>query len=124
MTALASSPALPTTALVLRFVLCAFFVFAALKNLSGDPAMAQDFARWGYAPWFRVAVAAAQLVGAVCLLVPSLRMAGVAVLAVILVGAVGTHLMHDPPLTALTPAVFLAPLALVAVVALRVVPQS
>jgi uncharacterized membrane protein YphA (DoxX/SURF4 family) len=124
MTALASSPALPTTAMVFRAALCAFFVFAALKNLSGDPTMAQDFTRWGYAPWFRMAVAAAQLVGAVCLLVPALRLAGVIVLAVILLGAVATHLMHDPPLTALTPAVFLAPLTLVAFVALRVAPQT
>lgn len=89
----------------LRVLLAAYFCWLAYKGLSGDVAMAADFTRWGYPDWFRLAVAAAQLVGATALLVPNFRLAGVALLGVVLLGAIGTHVLHDPPLTALSPLV-------------------
>lgn len=88
------------TLLVLRVLLAAFFVYLAVKNLAGDPRMAEDFRRWSYGDGFRVAVAVAQLAGAVALLVPPLAFAGALGLAVLLLGAVVTHLRHDPPAAA------------------------
>jgi hypothetical protein len=91
---------LTRTALVLRLLLAAFFAFLAYKNLTGEPRMVEDFRRWGYADGFRVAVAVAQLAGAAALCVPPLVFPGAVTLAVVLVGAVATHLRHDPPLQA------------------------
>ena len=103
MSTLLSAPTLSSsrTLLVLRVLLAAFFVYLAVKNLAGDARMAEDFRRWSYGDGFRVAVAIAQLVGAVALLVPPLAFAGALGLAVVLVGALVTHLRHDPPASAL-----------------------
>lgn len=95
-----SAPGLTRTVLVLRVLLAAFFVFLALKNLLGDARMAADFSRWGYPDGFRIAVAVLQLAGAVGLFVPALVLPSAAMLAVLLVGAVATHLRFDPPLAA------------------------
>jgi putative oxidoreductase len=52
-------------------------------------------------------VAAAQIVGAVALLVPSLVLPGAVLLAGILAGAIVTHARFDPPAQLLAPAVCL-----------------
>ncbi len=96
--------------LAVRFLLAAFFVFVACKNLAGDEAMAGDFARWGYADWFRKLTAWLQILGAIALVLPvaGAAFAGAVLLACILVGATVTHLRFDPPTAALSPLVFLA----------------
>lgn len=94
--------------LVLRLLLALFFAFMAGRNLSGDAALAADFARWGYADWFRQLTAWLQLAGAAALLFPPLVFAGALLLSGVLVGAIVTHLLHDPPATALSPLLFLA----------------
>ena len=93
--------------LVLRLLLAAFFLFMAGKNLAGDQAMAADFTRWGYPPWFRVATACLQTLGALCLLVPALVLPGAVLLTCILGGAAVTHLRFDPLQAVVSPAVFL-----------------
>lgn len=104
--------------LALRLGLAVFFAVAAARNLAGDERMAADFGRWGYADWFRVTVALAQALGAALLLVPATASCGAAVLVVVLVGAVGTHLAHDGPASLLAPLPFLVA-ALVVLVAYR-----
>lgn len=91
----------------LRFLLAAFFLLVAAKNLAGDAAMAADFERWGYPGWFRTVTAAVQVAGALLLVDARVAFWGAGVLACVLVGAVATHLRHDPPATAASPAVFL-----------------
>ncbi len=93
--------------LALRLLLAAFFVFLAVKNLSGDLRMAEDFRRWGYSDGFRMLVGISQLVGAAALLVPGLTFLGAALLAGLLVGAIVTHLRFDPPAQALAAVVSL-----------------
>jgi hypothetical protein len=88
------------TVLVLRILLACFFVFLALKNLAGDARMAEDFRRWGYPDAFRIGVAVAQLAGAAALFVSPLVFPGALALALVLLGALATHLRHDPPLQA------------------------
>jgi len=92
---------LTRTVLVLRLLLAAFFAFLAYKNLTGDARMVEDFRRWDYGDGFRIAVAVAQLAGAVALFVPPLTFVGALGLAVVLAGALVTHLRHDPPASAL-----------------------
>jgi hypothetical protein len=92
---------------LLRVLLAAFFAYLAARNLSGDQRMADDFRRWGYADWFRGVTAILQVAGAAALLVPATRMAGALLLTGVLVGALATHLRHDPPASAVPAAVVL-----------------
>ena len=94
--------------LVLRVVLAGFFVFMAVRNLSGNAGMAADFTRWGYPSWFRQLTAWLQIVGALALLYPPLVFAGAVLLSGVLLGAIATHLRHDPAASALSPLLFLA----------------
>ncbi len=98
---LTSSLVLATTAG--RLLLTLFFVYLAYQNLSGNPELVADFRRWGYPDWFRIATALAQIVGAILLVAPSTCFLGALLLAVVLIGAVGTHLLHDPWTTSLSP---------------------
>lgn len=106
---------LQVAVVVLRVLLALFFVFIAAKSLSGDAQIATDFQRFGFPDWFRVAVAVFQILGAVLLFVPGFALVGCGVLAFVLVGAIVSHVRHDPLASALSPLVFLV---LVGVVAL------
>ncbi len=90
-----------------RSLIAAFFVFLAWKNLSGDPQMVADFSRWGYPDWFRKATAWMQIAGALLLIPTATCFYGGAWLAVILLGALVTHLLHDPLVASASPLVFL-----------------
>lgn len=93
----------------LRFLLAAFFIFAATKNLLGDETMAADFRRFGYSNWFRIATATLQIIGALLLLRMPIAFFGGSLLTCVLVGAVWSHFRHDPPMSMLAPAAFLLP---------------
>jgi uncharacterized membrane protein YphA (DoxX/SURF4 family) len=110
-----NSKALFITLTVVRVVVALFFLTMAAKNLSGDVQMSEDFARWGYPSWFRGLTAVLQVVGAVLLLVPSVSFYGAALLCCIMLGAITTHWRHDPLATAISPAVFLAVISVLAV---------
>ena len=99
----------------LRLALACFFVFVAARNLAGDAQMAADFQRWGYPTWFRPVVALMQAAGALLLVWSGTAPYGAALLTVVMVGAVSTHLLHDPPVSALVPLVFLATVVVVVV---------
>ncbi len=90
-----------------RVGLAVFFLLLAWKNLSGDPQMAADFERWGYPAWFRQATALAQVAGALLLIPTATCFVGGVGLAMILLGALATHLMHDPWAASVSPAAFL-----------------
>jgi uncharacterized membrane protein YphA (DoxX/SURF4 family) len=77
---------------------------------------AEKFSDWGYPSWFRFVVGSGEIVGAVLLLVPRRRFLGAALLGVILVGAIVTHIVNQDPLSEAV----MAPtcLALVSIVAL------
>jgi uncharacterized membrane protein YphA (DoxX/SURF4 family) len=61
------------------------------KASDGTP-FDQEFVHWGYPAWFRFPVGAAELAGAVGLLVPRLRPYAAAGLAILMAGAAATHL--------------------------------
>jgi uncharacterized membrane protein YphA (DoxX/SURF4 family) len=92
---------------VLRLLLAGFFVYLAYQNLSGNPDMISDFRRWGYPDWFRQSTAWLQIGGAMLLVVPATCFWGAGVLGAVLLGAIATHLMHDPWLASGSPTAFL-----------------
>ncbi|MBB5156756.1 DoxX family protein [Saccharopolyspora phatthalungensis] len=91
---------------VLQALLAAFFAFAAVPKLIGDPTTVEMFGLIGLGQWFRYLTGALELLGAIGLLVP--RLAGPAALglACVMVGATITQLfVFDSPVMALPPLV-------------------
>ena len=84
--------------LVLSFVAGAVAKFAPGETFAGDP-YSEQFADWGYPSWFRFVVGSGEVVGVVLLLVPRRRFLGAALLGVILVGAILTHIVNQDPLS-------------------------
>ncbi len=68
------------------------FALAGIGKFS--PPWPRMFADWGFPVWFTYAVGVAELVAGVLLLVPKTAVLGAATLALIMVGATGTHLVH------------------------------
>ncbi|MFC7545468.1 DoxX family protein [Plantactinospora sp. GCM10030261] len=81
----------------------AFTVGGITKILPGEtffgPPYSVKFVEWGYPAWFRFLVAAGEIVGAILLVTPrpKARFVGAALLGVILVGAVITHIANRDP---------------------------
>jgi len=77
---------------VLQIILALQFVMAGLAKLFGDQAMVEMFATIGIGQWFRYAVGALEVAGAVGVLVP--RVSGLAALGLVclMAGAVLTNL--------------------------------
>jgi uncharacterized membrane protein YphA (DoxX/SURF4 family) len=63
------------------------------------PAYAEKFSDWGYPSWFRFVVGTAELVAAALLVMPRRRVYGAAILIVVLLGAVITHIANQDPLS-------------------------
>jgi uncharacterized membrane protein YphA (DoxX/SURF4 family) len=84
--------------LATSFALGAVAKFLPGDSFFGDP-YAVKFVEWGYPAWFRFVVGTGELVAAVLLVIPSrrTRFLGCALLVVILVGAVVTHLLNTDP---------------------------
>jgi putative oxidoreductase len=100
---------------VIAVLLAALFAFAGLPKLMGDPQAVEGFRKGGFPDWFRLFIGAAELAGAVGLLIPRLRFWAASGLLIIMVGAVGTHLRAgDSPDKVAPAAIALALLALVA----------
>ena len=75
------------------------------------------FALWGYPVWFSYVVGATEVVGALCLLVPSLAVRAALMLSVIMISATITLLTHPGPLGWITPVIHL--LILIGIAAAR-----
>jgi uncharacterized membrane protein YphA (DoxX/SURF4 family) len=98
---------------VLSGLLACAFIAAGGFKLAGAQAMVEHFRTWGYPDWFLFVVGAVEVTGAVLLLVPRAAFVGAGMLEVIMVGAIVTHLRHDPPSQALPALVLLLLLVLV-----------
>jgi len=79
---------------VLRFALAAIFLVAASGKFSNTGSLAENFLDWGYPLWFMNIVGVAEGGGALLLLPSRTRRCGVGVLAVVMMGAVATHLLN------------------------------
>jgi putative oxidoreductase len=66
---------------VLQILLALQFVMAGLAKVAGDPAMVEMFATIGIGQWFRYAVGALELSGAIGVLIP--RTSGLAALGLV-----------------------------------------
>lgn len=89
---------------VLRGLLTAVFLVAAGTKFAAMPFEVAGFARFGYPLWFMYVVGALQLLGAVLLWTRGCVAFGARLLAVLMVGAVGSHLNAGDPILMPVPA--------------------
>lgn len=98
----------------LTILLGVLFLFAGGTKLVGTQMHVEHFALWGYPSWFRVFVGAWEVGFGLLLLVPRFSFYAAVFLAIGMIGAVYTEAFRGTPSMAITPAVLLVVLALVA----------
>lgn len=101
-------PAPDRLALVLRAVIALAFLGAGAAKLFGSDAPRESFAHFGYPEWLALVVGACELAGALALWWRPLALLAALALSALMVGAVASHVLHDPPLRAAPAAILLA----------------
>jgi DoxX-like family len=108
------TPLIPT---ILTAALAVIFLVAGAINISGRGTVRADFARWRFPGGFHLVCGGLELVGAALLLSPSTRFCGLALLGVIMAGAIFSLLRHREPISHLAPAFAIAALLALAAIA-------
>lgn len=87
-----------TTKVVIAWILAIllFVMFAHAGWMKFDPhgGWTPAFRNWGYPDWFRVAVGVIEVAAALLLLVPRTAKYGALLIIVLMIGGIGTNLMH------------------------------
>ena len=83
--------------LVVSVLLAIPFLFGGLGSTFGAEPMAENFTRFGFPRWFMHFVGVAEVAGAIGLFVQRTALYAAVCLGILMIGAVGTHLMNDPP---------------------------
>jgi putative oxidoreductase len=93
---------------VLQALLALAFVGAASGKLLGKPEMVALFEAIGIRQWFRYVTGLMELTGALLIVVPRTKFFGAALLSIVMIGAVLTHLfiLHNAPTAAAVLLVF------------------
>lgn len=73
------------------------FVFGAqgLAKFSDSSGWASAFAHWGYPVWFRLAIGVLEVLAALLVLWPRTAPVGAALIVVIMLGGMGTHIVKE-----------------------------
>lgn len=94
-------------------ILSALFLLAGGLKLRGTPSSVENFSHWGYPEWFVYTVGGIELAGAIGLLFPQSAAAASILLAVMMLGASLTHLVHHEMMAVPIPLVILGLLVVV-----------
>jgi uncharacterized membrane protein YphA (DoxX/SURF4 family) len=79
----------------LTALLVMVFVRAGLDKFDDSSGWARAFRFWGYPVWFRLTIGALELLGALLILWPRTAAYGGAIIAVIMLGGMGTHIFVE-----------------------------
>ena len=101
----------PALRVGLRLVVTLLFVPPVLSKVLEPGKWAHQFVVWGYPAWGAVTTTVVEVLGLIALWIPSLFRVALAVLAVVLLGAAYTWLIHGPRSTAAFPGIILTFLA-------------
>ena len=77
---------------VVQALLAAAFLMAGGSKLAGKEQMVAMFQQIGFGQWFRYITGAVEVTGAIMLLIPRATVIGGGLLAVTMIGGIGTHL--------------------------------
>lgn len=83
------------------------YLATGLRKLFGAESIVTDFMSWGYSPLFMHFIGIIELLGAIALLIPQTRVLAIPSLGVVMLGAIGTHLLNGEYLQVLLPLVML-----------------
>lgn len=98
---------------VLILAIAAIYMVTGLRKLFGAESIVTDFMSWGYGIVFMRFIGALELIGAAALLIPRTRLYAIPSLGVVMLGAIGTHLMHAEYFPALLPVTMMILLGIV-----------
>lgn|SRR5882672_7321989 len=97
---------------VLAVLGAASFLMAGFQKISSDPQMVQMFSLIGVGSWFRYLTGTLEILGAIALVIPRLRVLGALGLVGLMIGAIITNaLLHAPQLPALVELLIVASVA-------------
>ncbi|MGE3466659.1 MAG: DoxX family protein [Pyrinomonadaceae bacterium] len=79
---------------IIQILIAVMFLMMGGQKLMGEAEVTANFARWGFPSFMQYIIGFFEVAGAIGLLIP--RLAGLAAsgLILIMMGALGTHLMH------------------------------
>lgn len=90
----------------ITILLALAFVVAGFLKVSGDESMVEAFIAYGLPAWFRISIGLIEIVGGILLVIPTFTSMSSFGLSIIMIGAVGCHLMVDPFIEAIPAALF------------------
>ena len=96
-----------------RMLLFMGFALASLGKITRDPSVIDMFQNWGYPSHFYFIIGIIEISLAILILIPKTVKFAVFGLYIIMIGAVITHLLNDPPIEILRPGIFLILLSVV-----------
>jgi putative oxidoreductase len=96
---------------VVTILLTAMFLFSGGIKLLHPEQAKPMFVKYGYAAWFATFIGACEVLGALGLLIPRLAALAAGGLAIIMAGAVYTHMSHQEYSHGMVPLVLLVMLA-------------
>jgi putative oxidoreductase len=76
-------------------LLAVIFLASGGAKLAGLSFEVEAFQRWGYPPWFMYLIGMVEVAGGIGLMVRQLSAAAAAGLSAMMIGAVGTHIVHN-----------------------------
>lgn len=88
---------------VLVIGIAIIYLATGLRKLFGAGSIVADFMSWGYSPLFMYFIGIIELLGAITLLIPQTRVLAIPSLGVVMLGAIGTHLLNEEYLQVLLP---------------------
>ena len=91
-----------------KITLSILFLLASLGKLTQNGAVIDMFTSWGYFDGFYLIIGVLELSFAILLLIPKTSMYSAIALFVIMIGALITHLIHDPIDQIFRPLIFMA----------------
>ena len=80
---------------MLTILLCLMFLMAGSVKFGRDGLWVRMFSEWGYPDGFVYVVGGIEVIAALLLLIPALATYAAMVIALTMVGAAATHLLHD-----------------------------
>jgi uncharacterized membrane protein YphA (DoxX/SURF4 family) len=93
---------------VATVLLAGMFALAGTMKLVNAEEAGKQFAAYGYPDWFRVLIAVVEIAGSLAILISRAAFWAAGALAVVMVGAAFTHLLHGEVPQAAVPLVLLA----------------
>lgn len=80
---------------IIQIMIAVLFLMMGGQKLMGEAEVTANFARWGFPAFMQYIIGFFEVLGAIGLLIPRLAGAAATGLILIMLGALGTHLMHN-----------------------------